>query len=240
LEKAVTIFEKVCDRSCSQISVICTTHMKSGRISGQQSEDALSAIRRLGLSQIRPRQGLVNGKIAACATNESVRQLLINELDAVAKCVPLATYRLNLHRTTWKRDIQLHDFAQGRFNSQHRSDPGFADVHGMSLQHAARSRIDCDIDLNFEPGLTTGVGSKRSDYCGGRIFSFRTRVRRVIRPTPHQVLRFQRFVPIPTVGTGIRLIPWPSLGLFLERRSHGWHIASFPSNGRSGDRSGRQ
>jgi hypothetical protein len=75
----------------------------------------------------------------------------------------LATYRLNRHSTAWKREVQLYDLAQGRFNSQHGCDPGFANVHGMPLQHTARAGIDGDINLNFEAGLATGVGSKRGD-----------------------------------------------------------------------------
>jgi hypothetical protein len=35
-------------------------------------------------------------------------------------------------------------------------------VHGMSLQRAARSRIDFDIDLNTEPGLTAGMEDCRN------------------------------------------------------------------------------
>jgi hypothetical protein len=54
---------------------------------------------------------LVNGKIPACATNDFIRLVGIKELEAVAKCVPVATYRLNRHRPVWKREVQLHDFA---------------------------------------------------------------------------------------------------------------------------------
>src|SRR6266446_3141923 len=80
-------------------------------------------------------------------------------LEAVAKCVPLATYRLNRHSTAWEREVQLHNLAQGRFNSQHGCDPGFADIHGIPLQHTTLAGIDSDIDLNFEPGPATGVGN---------------------------------------------------------------------------------
>src|SRR3984885_8615103 len=109
--------------------------------------------------QIRPRQGLVDGKIAARATNEFLHGIRINELEAVAKCVPLTTYGLHRHRTAGKRKVQLYDLAQRHFNSQHGCDPGFADVHRISLQHTASAGIDCDVNLNLESGLTSGVGN---------------------------------------------------------------------------------
>jgi hypothetical protein len=74
----------------------------------------------------------------------------------------LATYRLNRHSTAWKHEVQLYDLAQDRFNSQYGCDPRFANVHSMPLQRTARARIDSDVNLNFEAGLATGVGSKRS------------------------------------------------------------------------------
>src|SRR5260370_6333617 len=52
----------------------------------------------------------------------------------VAKSVSLASRRKNHHRSGRKREVQLHNLAQGRFKSKHRCDPGFADVKGMALQ----------------------------------------------------------------------------------------------------------
>jgi hypothetical protein len=104
-------------------------------------EDALTAILRLASRQIRPRQGLVNRKVAAGATNEFVHGVWINELEAVAKCVPLATYCLNRHSTAWQLEVQLHDLAQGRCNSQHDCDSGFANIHGVALQHTTLGEL---------------------------------------------------------------------------------------------------
>src|ERR1700674_5964855 len=102
-------------------------------------------------------QGLVNSKVAACATNEFVHGFCVNEFEPVAKSVSLASRRKNHHRSGRKREIQLQNLAQGRFKGQHRCDPGFADVNGMALQPSARSRINPDIDLKFEPGMAAGL-----------------------------------------------------------------------------------
>jgi len=106
-------------------------------------------------------QGLVNSKVAACATNEFVRGICVNELEAVAKSVSLASHRKNHHRSGREREAQLQNLAQGHFKGQHRCDPGFADVSGMTLQPTARPRINRDIDLKFEPGMAAGLDRVR-------------------------------------------------------------------------------
>ena len=63
------------------------------------------------LPDISQHQGLFNSKVAACATDEFVHQVLINELKTVAKSVSLANCRLNPHRAAWKREAQFHNFA---------------------------------------------------------------------------------------------------------------------------------
>jgi hypothetical protein len=77
---------------------------------------------------------LVNSKVTACATNEFVQRVSVNEFEAVAKSVSLASRSKNHHRSRPKREVQLHNLAQGRFKGKHRCDPGFADVNGMALQ----------------------------------------------------------------------------------------------------------
>ena len=106
-------------------------------------------------------QGLVNSKVAACATNEFVRGICVNELEAVAKSISLANHRKNHHRSARKREVQLQNLAQGRFKGQHRCDTGLADVNGIALQPTARSRINRDIDLKFEPGMAAGLDRVR-------------------------------------------------------------------------------
>jgi hypothetical protein len=110
---------------------------------------------------IRQEQGLVNSKVAACATNEFVHGLCVNEFEAVAKSVSLASRRKNHHRSGRKREVQLQNLAQGRFKGQHRGDPGLADVNGTPLQPPARPRINPDIDLKFEPGMAAGLDRVR-------------------------------------------------------------------------------
>jgi hypothetical protein len=73
-------------------------------------------------------------KVTACATNEFVQGVSVNEFEAVAKSVSLASRSKNHHGSRRKREVQLHNLAQGRFKGKHRCDPGFADVNGKALQ----------------------------------------------------------------------------------------------------------
>jgi hypothetical protein len=117
----------------------------------------------------------------------------------------------------------------------------------MPLQHTARAGIDGDINLNFEAGLATGVGSKRGDC--ELIVSFPSGFAPLVDPIrqrsypnnrdyvgllhtaafllvmeSHPALRSgggitTTLTPRPANRRhGIRLIPWPSLGLSLESR----------------------
>src|ERR1700674_6318 len=78
-------------------------------------------------------QGLVNSKVAACATNDFVQGVCVNELEAVAKSVLLANHRMNRHGSGWKRELQLHHPTYGSFECQHGCNPRFANVHGAAL-----------------------------------------------------------------------------------------------------------
>src|ERR1700679_309333 len=110
---------------------------------------------------IRQRQGLVDSEIAASATNHIKDSSGVNELEAVAESVPFANHRKNDHRSGGKHEVQLQNLAQGHFKGQHRCDPGFAAVSGMTLQPTARPRINRDIDLKFEPGMAAGLDRVR-------------------------------------------------------------------------------
>jgi hypothetical protein len=98
---------------------------------------------------------LVNSQIAAGASNQFVHGVRVNELETVAKGTLLANHRMNRHGATWKREFQLNVLTQGCFNWQHGPDSGFANIHTMTLQQSACPRMDCDINLNLESGLTT-------------------------------------------------------------------------------------
>src|SRR5258708_36279870 len=67
-------------------------------------------------------QGLVNSKVAACATKDFVHGVCVNEFEAVAKSASLASRRKNHHRSGRKREVQLQNLTQGRFKGQHRCD----------------------------------------------------------------------------------------------------------------------
>src|ERR1700724_1770543 len=113
------------------------------------------------VTNIRQEQGLVNSEVAACATNDFVHGVCVNELEAIAKSVSLASRRKNHQTSGRKSEVQLHHLVQGRFKGQHRRDPGFADVNGAALQPTARPRINPDIDLKFEPGMAARLDRVR-------------------------------------------------------------------------------
>jgi hypothetical protein len=113
--------------------------------------------RRLPTPDIRQDQRLVNSKVPACATNEFGHEIWVNEHETVAEGVPLTNHRVNRYGAERKREVQLHDLAEWGFNWQHGSDPGFANVHGTTLQLTGSARSDRDINLKLEPGA-----------CGGR------------------------------------------------------------------------
>jgi hypothetical protein len=100
---------------------------------------------------------LVHREIAAGATKEFVFGVKVNELEAIAESIPLANHGTNRHRAAWKHESQLDHLAQQSLNCQHSSHPGFANVHATAYQHAARSGVDSDGNLKFEPGAPAGV-----------------------------------------------------------------------------------
>jgi uncharacterized protein YjbJ (UPF0337 family) len=67
-------------------------------------------------------QGLVNSKVAACATKDFVHGVCVNEFEAVAKSASLASRRKNHHGSGRKREVQLQNLTQGSFKGQHRCD----------------------------------------------------------------------------------------------------------------------
>ncbi|MGC2478001.1 MAG: hypothetical protein WA485_26925 [Candidatus Sulfotelmatobacter sp.] len=135
---------------------------------------------------------MVNGKVAARPTNEFVYEIWVNELETVPKGVPLANHRMNRHGAAWKREVQLHDLAQLGFNRQHGSDPGFANVHGTTLQPPASARRDCDIDLKCEPGMAAGVFNCPGGGASRLAVSFSFRLASHINPTLSLAIRKNR------------------------------------------------
>jgi hypothetical protein len=63
--------------------------------------------------------GLIHREIAACATNGFAFEVRTNELEAIAKSIPLANHRMNSHRAVWEIEVQLDMFAQASLNRQH-------------------------------------------------------------------------------------------------------------------------
>jgi hypothetical protein len=100
---------------------------------------------------------LVDGEVAACATNHIKDGSGVNELEAVAKSIPLPNHRKNDHRSGRKHEVQLQNLAQRHFKRQDRPDPGFADVNGTTLQPATGPRMYRDVDFEFEPGMAAGL-----------------------------------------------------------------------------------
>jgi len=89
--------------------------------------------------------------------NDFAPAVRLKKLEAIAKSVPLADDRINRHRSQRKRKVQLHDLTHRNFNSEHGCKSGFANVHGIALQHAARPGMDTDSNREFEPRVATSV-----------------------------------------------------------------------------------
>jgi hypothetical protein len=106
--------------------------------------------------------GLVDGEIAACATNHIKDGSGVNELEAVAKSIPFANHGKNDHRSGGKHEVQLQNLAQRHLKRQYRRDPGFANVNGIALQPTNRPRMYRDIDCEFEPGMAAGLDAVRT------------------------------------------------------------------------------
>src|ERR1700733_4256976 len=117
------------------------------------------------ITRLRPSsiwaQGLVNREVAACATDHIEDGSGVNELEAVAECIPFANYRTNDHWPKRKHELQLQNLAQRHFERQHRRDPGFADVNGITHQPTARPRINRDVNFEFEPEMSAGLDAVR-------------------------------------------------------------------------------
>jgi hypothetical protein len=114
---------------------------------------------------------LVNSKIAACTANDFIRRICVNELEAVAKRVPLTSYRLNRQRSERKREVQLHDLTHGNFHREHGCNSRLANVHGMARQHTARPGLDTDGNRELESGLGTSVVNQAANVGGGLFLS---------------------------------------------------------------------
>ena len=56
--------------------------------------------------------------MAAGGLNDFLRVIFLSELEAVAEGVALANHRIDLHPAEGEREVQVHDLAQGNFNSQ--------------------------------------------------------------------------------------------------------------------------
>jgi hypothetical protein len=120
---------------------------------------------------------LVHREIAAGATKDFVFGVKVNELETIAESVSLANHCANHDGVVWKHEAQLYDLAQQSLDCQHRSHPGFANVHTTAHQHAARPGVDGDVNLKFEPGAPAGIrdcpmGPRRGRILIGHIPNF--------------------------------------------------------------------
>jgi hypothetical protein len=96
---------------------------------------------------------LVDGEVAAGASNNVLCGAGLDELETIAKSVSLSNQGVNLNFSERYREFQANHFTDGNLGLQHGRNSRLADVHGVAPNHRAVTRIDPDVDFQLEPGM---------------------------------------------------------------------------------------
>ena len=96
---------------------------------------------------------LIDGEVAAGASNDVLCGTGLDELEAIAESVSLSNQGVNLNFSERHREFQANHLTDGDFCLQHGGNSRLADVHGVAPNHSAVTRINPDVDFQLEPGM---------------------------------------------------------------------------------------
>jgi len=96
---------------------------------------------------------LIDGEVAAGASNNVLCGAGLDELEAVAESVSLPNQGVNLNVAQGQGEFQANHFTDGDFCLQDGRNSRLADVHGVTPNHSAVARIDADVNFQLEPGM---------------------------------------------------------------------------------------
>jgi len=95
--------------------------------------------------------------VAAGASDNLLGAGRLEELEAVAKCVPLAHQRVDFDFSQGQSKLQSDHFADGDLSDQQGGYPGLADINRMPADYRTVARVDANVNFQLEAGMAASL-----------------------------------------------------------------------------------
>ena len=102
-------------------------------------------------------RGLLDGELAASASDPILSRARVHKLKAITKRIALPHHGMNRHVPGRQGELQPNHLGDGDLDGQDGGNSRLADVHGMSAHHLGIARVHANPHIQLVTRMAAGV-----------------------------------------------------------------------------------